>query len=160
MQYYNPPFDATLRERQTAKQSATDILSVRGTDKKPDAPRDVTAQSGSRKALVTWKAPVYYQDIKKWRVYKDTEENLYKEVSDSNTRQMSVELSSGATPPVTPIFVSAVNGLGYESRKVQVNAVAITEGTAPADPKPPIDFEEDPRGGFISRKQSYLLYGP
>jgi hypothetical protein len=123
-------------------------LKVRGSSRTPLPPRDITAQPGSRGALLTWKLPDSGADlIKGWRIYKDTEKELYRDIQDPATRQHYAELSSGATPPVTNFFISAIGASGSESRKVQVQAQALAEAGAPAIPTTPPGYTSEGSGG-------------
>jgi hypothetical protein len=131
----------------TAQQvrGAFDAQALKGTAKPPDPPRDVRYLASSRGALIFWSLPENSSDITKWRIYKDTEANFYCEISDVGNRQVSVEMSSGTTPPVTNVFVSSLNAAGFESPKVLVQAKATAETGAPSVPSTPPDTQPDPR---------------
>jgi hypothetical protein len=123
-------------------------LKVRGNGRPPEPPRDVQAQPGSRGALLTWKLPVSGADwIRGWKVYKDTESQLVQEIHDPGQRQLYVALTSGATPPITNLFVSSITAAGAESVKVVVKASAIAEVGAPAVPSPPPGYADEKYGG-------------
>lgn len=140
---------------QSDKMRLSAQIQLRGTDTAPAPPRDVQCQSGARKVLLTWKLPERHDDITRWRIYRDTESNLAMEVADKGTRQMFMDVTAGATPPVVNFFVSALNAMGTESRKVQVQGSALAEASAPADPAlPPGYTEEASGGGYISSKWS------
>ena len=62
---------------------------------------------------------------------------LFADLKDPNTTQHFIEATSGTTPPVTNIFVSAVNALGVESNKVQAQGASTAEAGAPAMPSTP-----------------------
>jgi hypothetical protein len=66
---------------------------------------------------------------------------------ETEARQYFVEMTSGATPPVTPVFISSVNALGIESQKVQINAKASTEAGAPTMPSAPPGYTSESSGG-------------
>lgn len=128
----------STEERQIARRNADDMTRTRGTDRTPLPPRDLVAQSGPRGILVSWNLPAGYSaDIQRWRIYKDTETNLYHELYDRGTRQIFVDATAGATPPVVNIFISSVNQGGVESSKVQVKGSAAVEAGAPGMPSPP-----------------------
>lgn len=118
-----------------------------GSPRRPDPPRDVFVQSGSRKVLLTWKLPPHSDDIRRWRIYRDTEKNLVMEVADRGTRQMYLDVSAGTTPPTYNFFVSSVNAAGVESVKVQVQGKATAETGAPSDPPPPPGYTNESSGG-------------
>jgi hypothetical protein len=99
-------------------------------------PRNLQAQSGSRKILVTWDAPEKTEGIIGYRVYTDSEFSLLDTISDPNVRQYSVPASAGASPPTKNIFISAFSKQA-ESLKVQIQGKATAEAGAPADPAPP-----------------------
>lgn len=133
------PNDSDSAEIQRSRIQITDFIRQRGTSQRPLAPRDVRAIGSSRSVLVLWALPSPNSDILGWRIYKDTEANLYKEIADRGTRQCSVESSAGA---VTNFFVSSVNALGApggESPKVQVQGTATAEAGAPAVASTPPD---------------------
>jgi hypothetical protein len=131
------------------RRALTDKAVSLGTSKPPRPPRDVTAQAGSRGALLTWKLPEDGgPDVTGYRVYKNNEDTLYEEVQDRGRRQEFVELSAG-TPTSTkyPLFVSCLNAAGRESQKVQVIASASPETGAPALPDPPPGYGDEGSGG-------------
>lgn len=109
-----------------------------GTTGKPEQPRNVQAQSGSRKVLVTWDAPVVTDGIIGYKIYKDNENQLFDTITDPNVRQYSVPATAGSTPPVVNVFVSSFTKQD-ESNPVQVQGSATAESGAPADPTPPTD---------------------
>ena len=55
------------------------VISLVGTGERPAFPRDVRTVSGARKVLVIWSTNGD-ANIAKWRIYKNTEDNLYKEI--------------------------------------------------------------------------------
>lgn len=135
-------------QRQLAKSQAKDIVLTRGTSQKPQPPRDIITQAGPRGILVTWNLPEGFNtDIQRWRIYKGDENTLYAELMDRGTRQHFIESTSGATPPVTNIFVSSVNNFGIESAKVQVRGQASTEAGAPSMPAVPPGYTDTGSGG-------------
>src|SRR6266566_366280 len=137
----------TTEERQVARADAADTTRVRGTAQRPGNPRDIIAQAGPRGVLLSWALPAgFNQDVRGWRVYKDDENTLYAELKDRGTRQHFIEATAGASPPQMNFFVSAVNGLGVESTKIQVQAAAIAETGAPSMPSSPPAYSGT--GGF------------
>lgn len=143
-------------ERQASRAQAADVVRTRGTSKVPGMPRDVFIQSGPRGILVNWLAPVgLSSDIAGWRIYKDDEMKLFADLKDPRTTQHFIETTSGATPPVTNIFVSAVNALGLESAKVQAQGAAAAESGAPSMPSTPptytTPFDRGSAGGGFKR---------
>lgn len=122
-------------ERQTARMQAADMIRTRGTGRRPLPPRDLFLQSGPRGILVQWRFPVKTtEDIAGWRVYKDNEFSLFCEIRDPNTTQHFIDSTAGSTPPVTNIFVSAINKLSQESPLVSAQGSAIVEAAAPPFP--------------------------
>src|SRR5262249_52711313 len=106
--------------------------------KKPVAPRDVFVQSGPRGILVNWRMGAgFTADIAGWRLYKDDENSHFADILDPNTQQHFIESTAGSTPPVTNIFVSSINQLGFESAKVQAQSTATVEAGAPTMPGTP-----------------------
>src|SRR5215470_1948868 len=96
-------------QRQTAQSQMTDMLRTRGTGNKPLPPRDLLVQPGPRGILLNWRIPAKaHIDIAGYRIYKDDENKLFAEVKDPNTTQHYIEATSGTTPPVTNLFVSAI----------------------------------------------------
>ena len=119
------------------RQKALDMLRGRGTLRRPQAPRDLIAQPGSRGVFLTWGLPQVFFDIVGWRIYKDNENTLYTEIRDRGNRQCFVEATAAATSPITNFFISSINQLGRESQKVQVQKAAANESSVPAMPPPP-----------------------
>jgi len=107
-----------------------------GTTKRPDAPRNLQAQSGARKILVTWDAPEVADGVIGYKIYVDSESSLLDTLYDANVRQYNVPASSGSTPPKKNVFISAFSKR-FESVKVQVQGSATAEAAAPSDPSPP-----------------------
>lgn len=133
--------------RAIEKQQIANHIRVRGTPSKPQAPRDLQAQSASRSALLTWKLPVFHDNISGWRVYKDTEANLVAEIRDKGTRQVIIPLDAGTTPPVSNFFVCAISTLGRESAKTTVQGSAQAETGAPSIPTVPPGYSQEAAGG-------------
>lgn len=137
------PSDSQTREY-LDKASGVSWARSNGTDNKPQQPRNLQVQSGSRGALVTWDMPPAFADIAGFRIYKDSENSLLDTIYDSNVRQYKIPLSSGAAPPVTNVFISAFNVRGKESGPVQAQVSATAEASAPSDPSPPSGSAADP----------------
>jgi len=125
----------TPQQKFNARAQAADMTRTRTTSNLPQSPRGVNVQSASRGILVSWSLPAgFSDDINRWRVYKDTESNLYQEIANRATRQCFVEATAGSSPPTTNVFVSAMNALGYESPKIQAQGKATAEAGAPSVP--------------------------
>lgn len=116
--------------------AATQYFRVNSDNSIPDPPRNLQAQSGSRKVLTTWDAPVNTAGIVGYKIYTANEGQLLDTVTDPNVRQYNVPASAGTTPPVMNIFISSFTNQ-RESQKVQVKGSALVEASAPADPIPP-----------------------
>lgn len=146
---FNPPWGATEQEKRTLRSQAQDLVRVRGTGRRPDPPRDLQAQSGNSRVLLTWKPPAYRVDVAGYRITRSDESTLVMNIKDSGVTLAEIPSSSGATPTVQGFFVSCVNPLGLESVKVQVISGATADAGAPADPAPPSDFGDtsDTGGG-------------
>jgi hypothetical protein len=133
--------------RALEKQQAANHIRARGTPGKPEAPRDLQVQSASRSALLTWKLPIFHDDIAGWRVYQGTESNLVAEIRDKGTRQVTISLNAGTTPPVANFFVCAISTLGRESSKTTGQGSALAETGAPAVPTVPPGYTSEAAGG-------------
>lgn len=107
-----------------------------GTTSRPNPPRNLQAQSGSRKVLVTWDAPIVADGIVGYKIYTENESSLLDTLYDPNVRQYSVPASAGSSPPTKNIFVSSFSK-NNESPKVQIQGKASVEAGAPADPAVP-----------------------
>lgn len=129
------PSDADTGEYLNQADAAT-WAKTNGIIGRPSPPRNLLAQSGSRKVLVTWDAPESMNEIIGYRIYTVNENALLDSIYDPNVRQYSVPTSSGATPPVINIFISSFSKRD-ESAKVQVQGSATAEAGAPSDPPPP-----------------------
>jgi hypothetical protein len=120
-----------------------------GTQRIPEAPRGLVVQSGQSGALLTWHLPKRYNDVTGYRIYTDTEKNLSVQIRDRGTRQQFVPLTSGNTPPLSNIFVSAVNGFREGPRvQVQVKAQSNSTATTQIVPLPQFDFVNQFSGGL------------
>lgn len=142
---YRPQWGSTSEEKIFLKSQAIDAVRVRGTGVIPDPPRNLQAQAGNSKVMLTWTRPK--SKVSGYRVYRDTENNLVLAVQDSGATLAEIPSSAGASPTVTSFFVSAVNAFGNESTKAQVVSSAKTFATAPSDPLPPPDTPPPSGGG-------------
>ena len=133
--------------RAIEKEQITNHIRLRGTPSKPETPRDVQVQSASRSALLTWKLPVFHDNISGWRVYKDTESNLVAEIRDKGTRQVIIPLDAGASPPVANFFICSISTLGRESAKTSIQGSALAETGAPSIPSVPPGYTTEAAGG-------------
>jgi hypothetical protein len=133
--------------RALEKQQAANHIRVRGTPGKPEPPRDLQVQSGSRSVLLSWKLPVSNDDIAGWRIYQNTESNLVAEIRDKGTRQVTIPMNSGTTPPVANFFVCAISTLGRESSKTTGQGSALAETGAPDVPTVPPGYTAESAGG-------------
>lgn len=140
-------YSMTIQQRK----SISDAIVTRGTKQVPSPPRDLQVQAGPRGALLTWKLPVNNSDIAGYRIYKGDENTLYEESHDRGRRQEFVELTAGATPPITNLFVSCLNAAGAESAKIQIKAQASAEAGAPTLPSTPPGYNDEGAGGGDQR---------
>lgn len=127
----------SAEERIQALRVAANAVASLGTEVAPEPPRNIIAQPGSRKAVVTWLQPQRSADVTGYRIYKDNEGSIVATVESGDALRYEVPLSSGSTAPVTNIFISSVNAGGKESARIQVQCAAIVEVAAPSDPAPP-----------------------
>jgi hypothetical protein len=116
--------------------SAATWARANGTNSRPNPPRNLQTQAGSRKALVTWDAPLVASGLVGFKIYTDNENSLLDTLYDPNVRQYNVPASSGSTPPTKNVFISAFSK-NSESVKVQIQVHATAEAGAPTDPAPP-----------------------
>jgi hypothetical protein len=124
-----------LEDPERSRRRQTDeIMRLRGDNRKPDPPRDLIAQAGSRSALITWKAPILAERVAEYRIYSPTETDL---VGTTKANNYTLPLSSGSSPSSQAVYVSCVSLGQLESNKVQAIAVATAETGAPAQPAPP-----------------------
>ena len=151
---------ATPDEIRQGRELRQEVLRTRGTAQRPQPPRDVRTVASSRAVLLLWALPVPSADITGWRVYKGTELNLYREISDRGTRQCSVE---GTQNAVMNLFVSSVNALGSpdgESSKVQAQGTPTAEAGAPGVASTPPDTvatsgaDTSSTAGYVPRWES------
>lgn len=129
-----------------------DNAAAKGGLKSPLPPRAVQVQSSSRGFLLSWNLPAVFSDIVGWRIYKDTESQLYGELRDRGTRQYPIETSSGASPSKVNVFVSSLNARGVESPKIQIQGIATAEAGAPSVPGVPTSFTGINRSSGFSRQ--------
>jgi phosphoribosylcarboxyaminoimidazole (NCAIR) mutase len=108
-------YSYTFEERK----NLSDKIITRATARRPATPRDLFFQAGSRGGLLTWKLPTINDDIDGYRIYKDSDLNLYEEIKDRGRRQEYIELSAAA---VTPIVITAISRTG--------NVVTVTANQA------------------------------
>jgi hypothetical protein len=118
------------------QQTAQALIRHNGPSARPQSPRNLQAQSGSRSILVTWDAPILTDGVVGYKVYLDTELSLFTTLYDPNVRQITVPASAGSSPPARNIFISAFTK-NNESVKVQIQGKATTEAGAPAVATPP-----------------------
>jgi len=128
----------STEQRQVARAQAADMTRTRSTGRVPKPPRDVFVQSGPRGILLNWRPPEgFADDITGWRIYKGDESSLFAEIKDATTRQHFIETTAGAAPPITNLFVSAINQLGQESPLIPTQGAALVEAGAPTMPNTP-----------------------
>lgn len=118
------------------QQAATAFARQNGTNARPQPPRNLQAQAGSRKILATWDAPIVTDGIVGYKIYTDNEGSLLDSIYDPNVRQYSVPASAGSAPPTKNIFISSISK-NNESVKVQIQSKASVEAGAPVDPSVP-----------------------
>lgn len=118
------------------QQTAQAFIRQNGTNTRPQPPRNLQAQSGSRKILTTWDAPIVADGIIGYRVYTENEGSLLATINDPSVRQYAVPATAGSSPPTKNIFVSSFSQKG-ESVRVQIQGKASVEAGAPADPSVP-----------------------
>lgn len=138
---------SNARQRAIEKQRLADQVRTRGTVSIPDAPRDVQVQSAAGGVLVSWKLPLNHGSVSGWRVYLNTESNLAVQVRDKGTRQVFVPLSSGPSPTVSNVMVSALSSLGRESSKVVKSAMPLTQTDATTVPTVSAGYLKEAVGG-------------
>jgi hypothetical protein len=130
------------------RNQAVNKVRTHGTSKLPLMARDAQVQPGAGGTLLTWKLPVNSENVTGYRVYLGTESNLHAQIRDRGTRQLFIPLSSGATPPVTNLFVSTINGF-REGPRVHIQAQPLPDTTAPGpNPTPPTDWTNVFSGGL------------
>ncbi|MBV9179878.1 MAG: hypothetical protein JO356_01085 [Acidobacteria bacterium] len=149
----NYGINMTPNERIQARRDAQDTTITRGTDRKPDPPRDVIATAAPRGVLLNWRPPFYATDLAGYRVYKDSETSLFAEIRDPLATQHFVDCTAGTTPPTTNFFISSVSKIGRESQKVMIQGSATAETGAPAMPVTPPTYTTDyaPSATSVSR---------
>jgi hypothetical protein len=118
-----------------------------GTQRIPDMPRGLVVQPAQGGALLTWHLPKRYDDVTGYRIYTDTEKNLSIQIRDRGTRQIFVPLAGGTTPPLSNIFVSAVNGF-REGPRLQVQIAAQVDSSTPTLPQATPDYLNQFSGGL------------
>lgn len=145
-----PNYNSRLSSAEN-RRLAEDYLRQSGTEQKPRPPRGLIAQPASRGFLVSWSLPEgsRNKEIVSWRIYKDNENALYKEIADRGNRQVFVESTGGNSPPKVAAFISSMNAYGRESNKVQiVSSAAVEVGvTAPPNPGAPPGYTAEGGGG-------------
>jgi hypothetical protein len=137
----------------SARVSAVTQIRAHGSARRPKAPRDILVQPGPGGVLVQWKLPADFGNITGWRICVGTENNLAIDIRDKGTRQYFVPLTSGAVPPVTNLFLSAVNGF-VESPKVQVQVQALPDATSPGPIPDPVPGYDGQFHGGLDQTQS------
>lgn len=119
----------------------------RGTPSAPLAPRDIQVQPAAGGVYVTWKLPIFHDNVAGWRVYVNNETNLAAQIRDKGTRQLFIPLSSGASPAKVNVMVSAFNTLGRESAKVIQQNAPLSQSTTTTVPTVPPGYLAEQAGG-------------
>lgn len=106
-----------------ARRQSGDLYNARGSASVPAPPRNILVTGGSKVLVVTWNAPVYplSASVTGWRIYLNTESNLIGSISDAVLTTYQVGVSDTHKHN---IFVSSLNRMGLESRKVQAQGSA------------------------------------
>lgn len=134
-------------QRAIDKQRAASHIRSRGTPLPPEKPRDVQVQPANGGVFVTWKLPLFHDNVAGWRVYLNTESNLAVQIRDKGTRQAFIPLSSGAVPATYNIMVSALTTLGRESTKVVTPGQPLPQTDNTLVPTVPPGFLTESAGG-------------
>ena len=122
MKSYQPfSWPKTQAVNRSARQQG-DIISKRGSTVLPAAPRNVRVNSSTGYITIVWDAPQDPQNVQGWRVYLDNENNLIDSIGDVAHRSTQVSLSDHAQHGV---YVSSVNPMGKESRKIRAQGAAL-----------------------------------
>ena len=119
--YHGFDWPKTVEVNREARRQG-DLISKRGVTVLPPAPRNVTVNSGTGYITVMWDAAQNAQGVTSWRIYLDHENNLVDTIGDTARTSKQISLSDHAKHNV---YVSAVNPLGKESRKVLVQGAAL-----------------------------------
>ena len=114
-----PQTPGTMR----AKRRSGDLFNARGPASRPASPRNIIVTGAHAALTVKWDAPTLplANYVTGWRVYLDTESNLIGSISDAALTTYQVSVSDTHKHN---IFVSSLNRLGLESRKVQAQGSA------------------------------------
>jgi len=94
----------------------------------PGNPRNLQAVADSLQCTLSWNAPADSRGADQFRIYLDSESNLYQTVSDRNATQVIIPMGSLTTRMA---YVSCVSSLGRESAKIpiQLSSVPVSSGT-------------------------------
>ena len=100
-----------------------DLYNARGSAQAPAPPRNILVTGGSKVLVVTWNPPVpqLAGTVTGWRIYLNTETNLIGAISDPALTTYVVTVGDTIKHNV---FVSSLNRMGLESRKVQAQGSA------------------------------------
>src|SRR5579883_1187670 len=88
------------------QETAASVLPLVSSRRRPDPPRNLISQPGSLEALITWNAPIKFNEVAGWRIYRDNEGNLVDTILDPNSRQYRPKLPANTA---TAFYVSAIN---------------------------------------------------
>ena len=133
------------------KQQTANQIRSRGSSGLPQAPRDIQLQSAAGGVLVTWKLPVKHDNVAGWRVYLNTESNLFAQIRDKGTRQVFVPLGSSASPASSNVIVSSFTNLGRESTKQVVQGTPLSQTATTTVPASPPGYTLESAGGANRR---------
>lgn len=142
------PFKVSGDERMSQRTDNATQVATRGVpDFIPNPPRNLMAQSGARKVILTWDGAVNDVGIVGYRCFYPDEVTLFQQVSDPQCRRMEVSVNSGASPQKHNFFVCSITAQKVQSPFAWVQGSAKAEAAAPADPAPPPGYPNNPSGG-------------
>ena len=133
-----------------------------GSRRSPQPPRSLIAQQGTQKSVLTWAAPADTRGIDGWRVFVDSDNQIFATINDPATKKIEIPIAASSSRFAAVSSFTRVGKAGYiESPRIPIVVTANSDKyvvtgtggeTAGTSPSNPPEYASEPSGGFLSRK--------
>ena len=133
-----------------------------GARRRPDPPRSLISQSGTQKAVLTWSGPVNMRGVDGWRVFVDSDTQLFATIYDPTTKKIEIPVTaSGSRFAAVSSFSKVGKNTIIESARIPIVVTANTDKfvvtgtggeTSGVSPSAPPEYADEPQGGRGDRE--------
>lgn len=132
-----------------------------GARRPPAPPRSLIVQPGTQKAVLTWAGPVDMRGVDGWRVFVDSDKQLFATIYDPATKKIEIPVTAGGSRFAA---VSSFTKIGrttiIESARIPTVVTANSDKfvvtgtggeTAGTSPVAPPEYADEPSGGLRNK---------